>query len=685
VRVSSRSRYSRFLIQTTPTFCSSARARSTISAMASAPMNQSPVPFGSAEQHALRLLAGGAPLSEVLNNLCDTIDAHAPGLITTVMLLDPDCKRLRPLVGGRLPQEWIAAINPLTIGPNVGSCGTAAFLKQRVVSVDFTTDPRWDAYRELAMAHGLRAAWSQPLLSKTGEVLGTFAMYYAEPREPNESDLRLIEGAANLAVIAIEGERARAALKAAHDRVASSEAELRTILDAVPQQIVVLGTDGSNLYVNRAVADYTGLRTEEVLSADFRARAFHPEDIERLREERREALLRGVLFENEQRVRGRDGQYRWFLIRYSPFCDENGKVVRWYATGTNIDDRKRAEDRTEKENLALREEIDRSSMFEEIVGSSEALRKVLAQVAKVAPTDATVLITGETGTGKELIARAIHRGSPRAARAFIVVNCAAIPQSLIASELFGHEKGAFTGAVERRTGRFEAADGGTIFLDEIGELPLEMQIALLRVLQEREFERVGGSESVKLDVRVLAATNRDLQRAADSGSFRKDLFYRLNVFPVHLPALRERPGDIRLLIEYLIDRFAKKASKRFRNITQQTLELLNNYAWPGNIRELQNVIERAVVLCDGETFSIDETWLKRGQARRSGPAVPLSATIASHERELIEKALTESLGLISGSRGAAAKLGIPRQTLESKILTLGIDKNRFKSPRPSSY
>jgi len=648
-------------------------------------MNQGAIPFDSGEHQALRLIAGGAPLIEVLNNLCDTVDAYSPDLMTTVMLLDPDGKRLRPVAGRRVPQGWIDAISPLKIGPRAGSCGAAAFLKRRVITVDISTDPLWDDSRDTATGYGLRASWSQPLLSKDGEVLGTFAMYYAQPRQPSESDLRLIEGAANLAVIAIEGERSQAALRAALDQVASSEAELRTILDAVPQQIAVLGTDGANLYANQAVMDYTGLSKEEVMRQDFRARVFHPEDIERLRAERRDALLRGVRFENEQRIRRKDGQYRWFLVRYSPFRDENGKVVRWYATGTDIDDRKRAEERTEKENLALREEIDRSSMFEEIVGSSDALRKVLAQVAKVAPTDSTVLITGETGTGKELIARALHRRSRRAGRAFIVVNCAAIPQSLIASELFGHEKGAFTGAMQRRTGRFEAADGGTIFLDEVGELPMEAQVALLRVLQEREFERVGGTEPVRVDVRVLAATNRDLQRAVDAGAFRQDLFYRLNVFPLHLPPLRERPGDIRLLVEYLIDRFAKKTGKKFSEITQRTLQLLMSYDWPGNIRELQNVIERAVVLCEGEIFSVDETWLKREQVGKLSPAVPLSATIAGHERELIERALAETFGRVSGPRGAAAKLGIPRQTLESKILNLGIDKNRFKSLRPPSH
>jgi formate hydrogenlyase transcriptional activator len=467
--------------------------------------------------------------------------------------------------------------------------------------------------------------------------------------------------------------------KRAEEKLRQDEHELRRITDAIAQTIVVQSPDGVPIYANQAVLDYTGLTIEDVTTSDFRARIFHPEDIERLREERQAALSRGVPFEIEQRALRHDGQYRWFLIRYNPFHDEQRRLVRWYATGTDIEDRKRAEERTRNENVALREEIDRSSMFEEIVGSSAALRQVLAQVAKVAPTDSTVLISGETGTGKELIARAVHKRSNRSARAFIRVNCAAISPSLIASELFGYEKGAFTGALQRRIGRFEAADGGTIFLDEIGDLPTDTQIALLRVLQEREFERVGNSQSIAVDVRVLAATNRDLKSAVGAGTFRQDLFYRLNVFPIHLPSLRERVDDLPLLVEYLIDRYAKKAGKKFRDVTSKTLALFQSYHWPGNIRELQNVIERAVVLCDGETFSIDETWLKRESPPVSGPVVPLIPTLVEREREMIEAALAQSQGRVSCPSGAALKLGIPRQTLDARILSLGIDKHRFKA------
>jgi formate hydrogenlyase transcriptional activator len=321
---------------------------------------------------------------------------------------------------------------------------------------------------------------------------------------------------------------------------------------------------------------------------------------------------------------------------------------------------------------------ERSTSSDAIVGKSAALRSVLQQVNLVAPTDTTVLILGETGTGKELIARAIHEQSSRSKRPFIRVNCAAIPASLIASELFGHEKGAFTGALQRRLGRFEAANGGTIFLDEIGELPMETQITLLRVLQEREIERVGSSQSISVDVRIIAATNRDLRAAIAEGTFRRDMFYRLNVFPIHMPALRERTEDIPLLVEYLIQRYASRVGKRFRNMKKNTCELLQAYDWPGNIRELQNVIERAVILCEGETFSIEEMWLKREPSRLSGPGALLAVTIADREREVIEAALVESKGRISGPHGAAAKLGVPRQTLDSKIANLQISKLRFK-------
>jgi transcriptional regulator with GAF, ATPase, and Fis domain len=410
----------------------------------------------------------------------------------------------------------------------------------------------------------------------------------------------------------------------------------------------------------------------------------HPEDRERFRNEARSKVLSGDPHETEVRSLGKDGKYRWFLYRWNPLRDEQGRLIRWYIAATDIEDRKQAEQRLQYENVALREEIDKASMFEEIVGTSRSLRSVLSLMSKVAPTDSSVLVTGETGTGKELVARAIHKRSRRSSRPFVGVNCAAIPRDLIGSELFGHEKGAFTGAIQRRIGRFELAEGGTIFLDETGELPAETQIALLRVLQEHEFERVGGAGTITTNVRVIAATNRDLEAAIAAGTFRSDLYYRLNVFPIEIPPLRERQENIPLLVEYFIDRFARKAGKSFQTLNKGSLALLESYPWPGNIRELQN--ERSVIVCDTENFSVDESWLSR-QTPATGPSVELGLARrlpSSQEKAIIEAALTECQGQVSGPSGAAAKLGIPGSTLESKIKTLKIDKNRFKSAHLST-
>jgi len=467
--------------------------------------------------------------------------------------------------------------------------------------------------------------------------------------------------------------------KRAEKKLVDEERELRHMTDAIPQLILVLDPQGNVIHANNLVLEYTGISADHA-AANFPAKIFHPDDLERNRQLGQDGLKRGIPFELEQRARRSDGQYRWFLIRYRPLKDEHGEIIRWYATGTDIDDRKRTEERMRNENIALREEVDHSSMFEEIVGSSPSLRKVLKAVDKVAATDSTVLILGETGTGKELVARAIHKRSRRSARAFIRVNCAAIPQALIPSELFGHEKGAFTGAVERRVGRFETADGGTLFLDEIGDLPPETQIALLRVLQEHEFERIGNVNPIPVDVRVLAATNKDLVAAVAAGTFRQDLYYRLNVFPVSLPPLRERRDDISLLVEYLIERYAKKAGKKITNIARSTLELFKAYDWPGNVRELQNVVERAVILCDTSTLSVDETWFRHDPNQGGEQVVPLTTALAENERDIIEKALAGSDGQVGGASGAAARLGIPRQTLDSKIKMLGINKFRYKKP-----
>jgi len=634
---------------------------------------------------ALKMILTDAPLNDVLRSVALLIDAHSEGMLCTIYLLDEEGLRLRFAAGPKLPDAYRVATDGVHIGPEVGSCGAAAYLRKPVFVADVMTHPHFAGFRDLLVQAGLRAVWSSPIISHDGKVLGTFGMYSRAVRLPSPAEMQLIDYAGRIAGIAIERDRSKSALTFALEKIKKSEAELRQIVDVIPQAIVVMTPDGKAIYANRATIEYTGLSLDEVRADDFRSRVFHPEDLQRLLEQRRRTLSTPVPFENEYRTLGKDGKYRWFLIRYNPLLDENGNVIRWYATATDIDDRKRAQDRLQNETVALREEIVRSSMFEEIIGSSEPLRKVLAQVSRVAPTDSTVLIQGETGTGKELIARAIHNRSKRSNRAFIRVNCATIPPSLIASELFGHEKGSFTGALQRRLGRFESADGGTIFLDEVGEVPPETQVALLRVLQEREFERVGGNQTVRVDVRVLSATNKDLRAAVADGTFRQDLFYRLNVFPIQVPALRDRIDDIPLLVEYLVDRYAKKAGKRIRSVSKNTLDLFQGYDWPGNIRELQNVVERAVVLCEGETFCVDPSWLVPASLSPTSPnptmqTIPLVADLAERERAIIENALREAEGLISGPTGAAAKLGIPRQTLESKIRKLGINRHRFRTP-----
>jgi formate hydrogenlyase transcriptional activator len=758
------------------------------------------------ENLVLEMTAKGNSLESILEALCRVVEQTASRCCCSVILIDPSGSKIQQAVAPSLPSSYNDRFPGTPVDREGGPCTEAARRKTQVIVSDVASDTQWDTYgwRTAALTHGLKACWSTTIRASNGLVLGTFAIYWREPRRPTEQDQKIIEQITHLAAVAIERKRNEAALQEseerfrrivdtipgfvctlsadgevellnrqvleyfgktpeelknwatsdavhsddlprvidawrrsvetgqphdlelrqrrfdgvyrwfhsralpardsegritgwymlltdiddrkraegeltkAFDEVAKSEAELRTIIDAIPQLIVAIGTDGTFLYANQAVLEYTGLTKEEMKSGNSRE-VFHPEDLERLRDKRAAALSRGVPFEYELRVRrSRDGQYRWFLVQYNPLRDERGEIIRWYATGTDIDDRKQAEERTQQENVALREQIDQVFMFEEIVGSSPALKTVLSSIVKVAPTDSTVLITGETGTGKELIARAIHKGSQRAGQAFISVNCAAIPSSLIASELFGHEKGAFTGALQRRQGRFELAHSGTIFLDEIGDLPAETQIALLRVLQERQFERVGGSRVISTDVRIIAATNRDLAAAIASGGFRADLFYRLNVFPIDVPPLRNRREDISILVEYFVKRYAEKARKQIRKIDKNTLNLCQSYDWPGNIRELQNIVERSVILCTGDTLWIDEARLSSQNAPRIESSGPLTKNLHNYEKGLIEAALAESKGKVAGPNGAAANLGIPPSTLHLKIKQLHIKKNTLR-------
>ena len=463
------------------------------------------------------------------------------------------------------------------------------------------------------------------------------------------------------------------------------EAKIRRLVDANTLGILVCNVDGTILEVNDAFLRMVHYSRDELVSGRVSWIDLTPAEW-RERDERSlaEIAAGGTVQPYEKELFRKDGSRVPVLMGGALFEDGGNEGV---AFALDLSEQKKAEaeirslkDQLYRENLALRDEVDRTSMFEEIVGASTELKIVLSRITKVAPTDSTVFITGETGTGKELIARALHKRSPRSRGAFVSVNCAALAPTLISSELFGHERGAFTGAVQRRLGRFELADGGTIFLDEVGELLPDTQVALLRVLQEREFERVGGTQPIHVDVRVIAATNRDLNAAVANGSFRQDLFYRLNVFPIHVPPLRERKDDIAMLVEYFVQRYASRAGRHFRSIDKKTLDLLLAYEWPGNIRELQNVIERSVILSAGEVFAVDELWLFTA-SRQAAVVVPPAAPRQSEprsERAMIEAALAASRGRVSGPSGAAAKLGIPPSTLDHRIKALSINKKRFK-------
>jgi PAS domain S-box-containing protein len=467
-----------------------------------------------------------------------------------------------------------------------------------------------------------------------------------------------------------------------------SEEKYRDLIDLSPDAIFIVDSEANYVSANPAGLELLQCTASELTGMPV-SHTYLPEELGPLTSKLEETIKTETVVRFERTFLRTDGTMLPVEVSASPMRDGYFQaVVR------DISERKRSEaalakafkeiqtlkDQLQTENIALREEIDKTSMFEEIVGISDVLQAVLSRISKVAPTDSSVLVTGETGTGKELIARAIHRRSQRSSRAFVSVNCAAIPRDLIASELFGHEKGAFTGATQRRLGRFELAEGGTIFLDEVGELPAETQIALLRVLQEHEFERVGGTGAIRPDARVIAATNRDLEAAIAAGTFRSDLFYRLNVFPIEIPPLRERKKDIPLLVEYFIDRYATKAGKSIKGISKKSLDLLQAYPWPGNIRELQNVIERSMIVSSGNVFSVDESWLSK-ESSQSISRVQASRPFDDEpveEREIIEAALAESRGRVSGPSGAAAKLRLPPSTLESKIKALKIRKSQFK-------
>jgi formate hydrogenlyase transcriptional activator len=506
--------------------------------------------------------------------------------------------------------------------------------------------------------------------------------------------------------------------KRSEDRLRQSEAELRTITDAIRQFIVVLAPDGNTLYANKVALEILrGLTDEDSLAHAGLAMptdvpgelawnpgwrmAAHPDDRDRIQAERQKRLLQGLPFELEGRM-FTNGQHRWQLFQYNPLKGEDDQIIRWYVTATDIDDRKKSEERLHYENVKLAqervyfEEQIRSEMgFEQIIGNSPALKHVLELIETVAPSDSTVLLLGETGTGKELIARAVHERSRRKAKTFVKLNCAAIPTGLLESELFGHEKGAFTGAIIQKVGRMELADQGTLFLDEVGDIPIDIQPKLLRALQEKEFERLGSTHTRKVNLRLVAATNRNLERMVADREFRSDLFYRLNVFPIRIPPLRDRKEDIPLLVAYFVQKFAKQMNKRIDSIPVATMKALTAWDWPGNIRELENFIERGVILTHGDALAAPLAELRRvtpdepardseskGEdditrivketiASLKNKTEPTERTMKQHDE--IVRVLAECKGRVGGADGAAVRMGLSRTTLISRMKKLGIN------------
>jgi PAS domain S-box-containing protein len=530
---------------------------------------------------------------------------------------------------------------------------------------------------EYFRAQDSRSVLCLPLLKQSRLVGVLYLENRLTPHAFTPARMAVLKLLASGAAISIENTRLYGDLQ-------EREARVRRLVDSNIVGVLIWNLDGRILEANDAFLGMLQYGRDDLVSGEVRWTELTPAEW-RPHDERATADLRaqGTVQPYEKEFVRKDGVRVPVLTGGALFGGRGSEGVA-FALDLSAQKRSEAEiralkDQLHRENLALRDEVDRALMFEEIVGSSKALKTALSRIAKVAPTDSTVFVSGETGTGKELIARAVHKRSHRSGHAFVSVNCAALAPMLISSELFGHEKGAFTGATQRRLGRFELADGGTIFLDEVGELPPDTQVALLRVLQEREFERVGGTQTIRVDVRIITATNRDLAAAVTAGSFRQDLFYRLNVFPIEVPPLRERTDDIPMLVEYFVQRYGTRAGKTFRAVDRRTLDLLQGYDWPGNIRELQNVVERSVILCPGDLFAVDESWLSTPAGRLPRSTTPAPAPSDSRtEREIIEAALAACRGRVAGKSGAAARLGVPPSTLDHRIKALRINKTQFK-------
>jgi formate hydrogenlyase transcriptional activator len=669
-----------------------------------------------------KLIFAGSPLSEVLTNIAQLVESQAEGMCCTIWLPDDDGKELHCAVAPSLP-GFSAQVGTMSVGPKGGSCGTAVYRRDSVYVTDILTDPIWDNYRDRMLPYGIRSVWSRPLFTSEGKTLGTFSINYREPRNPGANDLQLIENASHITGIAIERHMKEQALQREHDRLrllleitnsVTSRLDFRQVVEALSTNLFrVMQCDVSALLLPDSESG--ALRVTILYNPDARgpfregslvpmnssisgqvlrkAKSVRIDSFEQVRED---PEIYGnpdgqLLYERVSEEGLRTGCYLplvgrdrvvgvLMLSRRSDSAFEKDDVILLeqvacqvaIAVENTLEYEKATKDRDKetKQRLYLEEEI--RAELGEIIGESPALKTALSMVSVVAPTDSGVLILGETGTGKELVARAIHRLGSRSEKAFVKLNCAAIPLGLLESELFGHEKGAFTGAIAQKTGRFELADKGTLFLDEVGDIPLELQAKLLRVLQEQEFERLGSNRTHKVDVRLIAATHRDLPAMVKQGTFREDLYYRLKVFPIQVPALRQRTGDIPRLVRHFTALYSQRMNKRIDVIPADTMDELARYPWPGNIRELQNFIERAVILSPQSTLRAPTSELEPLQPHKVGNA-PMNG-LAEVERDHILRALEASKWVIGGQSGAAARLGMKRTSLVYRMKKLRISR-----------
>jgi formate hydrogenlyase transcriptional activator len=667
-----------------------------------------------------KLIFAGSPLSEVLANIARLVESQAEGMSCTIWLPDDDGKQLRCVAAPSL-SGFIADVGAMAVGPKGGSCGTAIYRKEPVYVTDILADPIWEDYRNRMLPYGIRSVWSRPLFTSEGKALGTFSINYREPRRPSANELQLIENASHITGIAIERHMNEQALQRERDRLrllleitssVTSRLDLRQMVEALSTNLFrVMQCDVSALLVpdSESGALRVTLLHNPDMRGPFREGSLVPMNssisgqvlrkgksirIDSLEDVREDPEIYGnpdgqVIYKHMMEEGLRTGCYlpligRDRVVGVLMLCRRSdnkfaiddvilleqvaGQVAIAVENTLEYERATTDRDKETKQRRYLEEEI--RAELGEIVGESPALKTALSMVSVVAPTDSGVLILGETGTGKELVARAIHRLGSRSEKAFVKLNCAAIPLGLLESELFGHEKGAFTGAIAQKTGRFELADKGTLFLDEVGDISLELQAKLLRVLQEQEFERLGSNRTHKVDVRLIAATHRDLPAMVKQGTFREDLYYRLKVFPINVPTLRQRAEDIPRLVRHFIALYAQRMNKRIDVIPTDTMDALVRYPWPGNVRELQNFIERAVILSPQSELRAPTAELEQIQVNRGFNVTSMNG-LAEVERDHILRALEASNWVVSG---AAARLGMKRTSLAYRMKKLSIGR-----------